>query len=109
MQIMTAQTTPLRTLYDHAVLNSVMFPQFFCDIVLYAGHFLPVKFFFPKYYFSELCFELPQNVSGPMNNARDKHEYRHKWKSWRKIGKNGRETEKGDLPFFLSFFWNSAW
>ena len=47
VQIMTAKTTPLRTLYVHAVLNSVMFPQFFYDIVLYARHFLPVKVF-PK-------------------------------------------------------------
>ena len=63
MQIMTAKTTTLRTLYVHAVLNSVMFPQFcFCDIVLYARLFLPVKFF-PKYYFNKLCFELPQNVT----------------------------------------------
>ena len=32
------------------------------DSVLYARHFLPVKFF-PEYYFYKLCFELPQNVT----------------------------------------------
>ena len=62
MQIMmTAKITTLRTLYDHVVSNSVMFPQILYDIVLYARHFLPVKFF-PEYYFYKLCFELPQNV-----------------------------------------------
>ena len=25
--------------------------------------YLAVKFFFPKYYFNKLCFELPQNVA----------------------------------------------
>ena len=58
---MTAKTTTLRTLYVHVVLNNAMFPQILHDIVLYARHFLPVKFF-PKYYFCKLCFELPQNV-----------------------------------------------
>ena len=47
-QIMTAKITTLRTLYVHVVLNSVMFPQILYDIVLYARHFLPVKFFFPS-------------------------------------------------------------
>ena len=45
MQIMTAKKTTLPTLYVHVVLNSVMFPQILYDIVLYARHFLPVKFF----------------------------------------------------------------
>ena len=61
MQIMTAKITTLWTLYAHVVSNSVMCPQILFDIVLYAGHFLPVKFF-PEYYFYKLCFELPQNV-----------------------------------------------
>ena len=52
MQIMTV----------HVVSNSVMFPQILYDIVLYARHFLPVKFL-PEYYFYKLCFELPQNVT----------------------------------------------
>ena len=64
MQIMTAKITTLRTLYVHAVLNSVMFPQILyeiiIEIVLYARLFLPVKCF-PEYY--KLCFELPQNVT----------------------------------------------
>ena len=47
VQIMTAKTTTLRTLYVQAVSNSVMFPKFFNDIVLYARHCLPVKVF-PK-------------------------------------------------------------
>ena len=49
-------------LYLHVVSNSVMFPQILYDIVLYARHFLPVKFF-PEYYFYKLCFELPQNLT----------------------------------------------
>ena len=62
MQVMTAKITTLRTLYVHVVSSSVMFPQILYDIVLYARHFLPVKFFFPSIYFYKLCFELPQNV-----------------------------------------------
>ena len=50
MQIMTAKITTLPTLYVVVVLNSVMFPQILYDIVLYARHFLPVKFF-PEYFF----------------------------------------------------------
>ena len=42
---MTAKITTLRTLYFHAALNSVMFPQILYDIVPYARRFLPVKFF----------------------------------------------------------------
>ena len=45
MEIMTAKITILRTLYVHVVSNSVMFPQILYDIVLYARHLLPVKFF----------------------------------------------------------------
>ena len=59
MQTMTAKITTIRTIYVHVVLNSVIFPQILHDIVLYARHILPVKFF-PKYYFNKLCFELPQ-------------------------------------------------
>ena len=62
MQIMTAKITTLRTLYAHVVSNSVMFLEILHDIVLYARHVLPVKFF-SKYYFYKLCFELPQNVT----------------------------------------------
>ena len=43
---MTAKITTLRTLYVHVALSSVMFPQILYDIVPYARHFLPVKFFF---------------------------------------------------------------
>ena len=43
-------------------LNSVMCPRILYDIVPYARHFLPIKFF-PKYYLNKLCFELPQNVT----------------------------------------------
>ena len=50
MQIMTAKTTTIRTLYVHVVLNGVIFRKISYDIVLYAQHFLPVKFF-PKCYF----------------------------------------------------------
>ena len=62
MRIMTAKVRTLQMLYVHIVSNSVMFPQILYDIVLYAWHFLPVKFF-PEYYFNKLCFELPQNVT----------------------------------------------
>ena len=59
---MTAKTTTLRTLYVHVVLNGVIFRQIAYDIVPYARHFLPVKFF-PKYYFNKLCFQLPQDIT----------------------------------------------
>ena len=62
VQIMTAKITTLRTLYVHVVSNRVKIPQILYDVVLYARHFLPVKFF-PEYYFCKLCFELPQNVT----------------------------------------------
>ena len=45
MQIMTAKTTTMRTLYVHVVLNGVMLRQISYDIVPYARHFLPVRFF----------------------------------------------------------------
>jgi len=47
MQIMTSKTTTPRTFYIHVVLNGVICPQILYDIVLYARHFLLVKFF-PK-------------------------------------------------------------
>ena len=56
------QTTTLRTIYVHVVLNGVICPQILYDIVLYARHFLLVNFF-PKCYFNKVCFELPQNVT----------------------------------------------
>ena len=62
MQIMTAKITTLRTLYVHVVSNSVMSLQILYDIVLYAQHFLPAKFF-PEYYFDKVCFELPENAT----------------------------------------------
>ena len=66
VQIMTAKTTTLRTLYDYAVLrsvlNSVMFSQISYDIVPYAQHFLLARFF-AKYYVNNLCFQLPQNIT----------------------------------------------
>ena len=61
MKIMTEKTATLQTLCVHVVLNSAIFPKNLY-IVIYAQHFLPVKFF-PKYYFKKLCFELPQNVT----------------------------------------------
>ena len=62
MQTITAKITTLRTLYAYVVSNNVMFPEILYDIVLYAQHFLPVKFF-SEYYFYKLYFELPQNVT----------------------------------------------
>ena len=70
MQIKTEKITILRTLYVHVVSNSVMFPQILYDIVLYARHFLPIKFF-PEYYSYKLCFELPQNVT-----------WTDEWRAW---------------------------
>ena len=61
MQIMTTKTATLRTLYVHVVLNCVICPQILY-IVLYARHFLPVKFF-PKCCFHKVCFELLQNLT----------------------------------------------
>ena len=60
----TAKITTLRTLYAYVVSNSVMFPQILYDIVLYARHFLPVKFI-PDDCSHKLCFELPQSVTWP--------------------------------------------
>ena len=91
MQIMTAKTTALRTLYGHVVLNGAISRQMLYDIVPYAWHFLPVKFSqvsrvchwcffkkkkkkkksFPKYYFNKLCFQLPRNADEWINSARD--------------------------------------
>jgi len=62
MQIMTRKTTTLRALYVHVVLNGVICPQILYDIVLYARHFLLVKFFV-KCYLNKVCFELPQNIT----------------------------------------------
>ena len=45
MQIMTAKTTTVQTLYVQVVLNGAIFWQISYDIVPYARHFLPVKFF----------------------------------------------------------------
>jgi len=56
-------------LYVHVVLTGVICPQIVYDIVLHARHFLLVKFFLQV--LLKECFELPQNVSEPMNNARD--------------------------------------
>ena len=42
---MIAKTTTLRTLCVHVILNIAIFPEILYDIVLYARHFLPVKYF----------------------------------------------------------------
>ena len=54
MQIMTAKITTLQTLYVHVVSNRAMIPQILYDIVLYARHFPPVKFFF--FFFQSITF-----------------------------------------------------
>ena len=56
------ETTTLRALYVHVVLNCVICPEILYDIVLYARHFLPVKFF-AKCYFNKVRFELLQNLT----------------------------------------------
>ena len=61
-QIMTAKTMTMRTLNVRVVINGVIFRQILYDIVPYARHFLPVKFF-PEYYFNKLCFQLLQNIT----------------------------------------------
>ena len=62
MQIMTTKTTTLRTRYVHVVLNCVICPQILYEIVLYARHLLPAKFF-PKCYLNKVCFKLLQNLT----------------------------------------------
>ena len=47
MQIMTAKTATIRTLYVHVLLNGVIVPEILYDIVSHARHFRPVKCF-PK-------------------------------------------------------------
>ena len=59
---MTTKTTTGRRHYVHVILNGTIFPQILYYIVLYAPDFRPVKFS-SKYYFSKLCFQLPQNVT----------------------------------------------
>ena len=98
MQIMNRKTTTLRTPYVHLVLNGVICPQILYDILLYARHFLLVKFLL-KCYFNKVSFELPQNVRWT-DKARDKHSYRHKWG---KIGPSYLFSENGDLSFLLLF------
>ena len=72
-------TSTIGTLNTHVVLNCLIFPQNSNDVVPYARHFLPVKFFFPKYYFNHYVSSYRKMQLRPMNNARDQHEYRHKW------------------------------
>ena len=62
MQIMTRENNHSTNALRPRRLNSVMFPQILYHIVLYARHFLPVKFF-SEYYFYKLCFDLTQNVT----------------------------------------------
>ena len=47
--IMAMRTTTIQTFNIYAVLNGVIFGQISYDIVPYAWHFLPVRFF-PKNY-----------------------------------------------------------
>ena len=105
MQLMTTKTMTIRTLYVHVVLNGVVivsmvqFFDKFHDIVPFAPHFVPVRFL-PKSYFNKLCFQLLQNISWPMNNARDQRKFRHKLS---KIGPSHLLREHGDLSFLLCF------
>ena len=59
---LTAKTRTIRTLYVYAVLNGAIFRQISCDILSYARHFQPVRFFL-KYCFNELCLQLLQNIT----------------------------------------------
>ena len=106
MQIMTAKTTAIRTLYYiHVALNGVSFPQILYEIVPYTRHFLLVKFF-PTYYFYKLCIQLPQNIT------------RNRWITlvistssvikWSKIGPSHLLSEHGDPSLLLFVFLNSA-
>ena len=70
MQIMTAKITTLRTLYVYVVSNRVKIPQILYDIVLYARHFLPVKFP-PSITFINYVSRYRKMLLGPMDNARD--------------------------------------
>ena len=99
MQIMTARTTTIRTLYVHIVLNGMIFPQISYDIVPYARHFLPVKYF-TKYYFIKLCIQLPQNVTSLRADENDdQHKY---WHHWGKFGSLNLLSERGDLSLLLA-------
>ena len=77
-----------------------MFPQIFISYCSICST-LSTRQVFPEYYFYELCFELLQNVNvDRWNNARDQHEFRHKWG---KIGPSHLLNENGDLSFLLYF------
>ena len=62
MQIIAMRTTTIQTFNIYAVLNGVMFGLISYDIVPYAWHFLPARFF-PQELFNKLCFELPQKLT----------------------------------------------
>ena len=62
MQILTAETTTLRTFYVHVVLNDVSFRQISYDIFHMLDTFY-LSSFFLKYYFNKLCLQLPQNTT----------------------------------------------
>ena len=64
MQIMTAKTTTLRTLYVHVVLHSAIFPQILCD---------------RKYHFDKLCFQLLQNITRVIRNFKQLTTTTPKW------------------------------
>lgn len=63
---MTSKTTTIRTFYVHIVLNVVIFPQIWYEVVLVAQHFLPVRLF-PQYYFDKLSYR-NKVLLGPMKN-----------------------------------------
>ena len=48
--------------YLLVAINGVIFQQISYDIIPYAQHYLPVRFFL-KYSFNKLCFQLPQNMT----------------------------------------------
>ena len=99
MQIMTAKITTLRTLYAHVVSNSVMFSEILYDIVLYAQHFLPVKFFSEYYFYklfraTEKC-NVDRWITRVISTSTGTNEV--------KIGPSHLLNENGDQSFLLHF------
>ena len=60
--MMRAKTTTKRMLYVHVVSIGAIFRQISYGNVSYAQNFLPVQFF-PRYYYNNLCFQLPQDIT----------------------------------------------
>ena len=65
MQVVTAKTTTIRTVYVHVVLNGLICQQ---NIVPYTRH----ARFSLKYCFNKLFFQLRQNINGTKYEKRSR-------------------------------------